>query len=370
MFQIFGMEDSQVIQSLKERIKELNCIYEISSLSANRKSSVEHKLQSVCNCVALAWKYSSDATAEISALEANYVSAPVPYKTVSLVEPITLDDMELGYIRIHYPAEKYSQTDFLPEEIKFLQKVSQEVSGILERYIHHEKEEMLKRSVERTDRMSILGEITAGIAHELNTPLGNILGFSQLITDSAENEQVLRDAKKITNSAIYAREVVKKLMFFSCEMPTQIESSSINLIVNDALTLLKPSLHNAGVEVIFTPDSKNPFGRFDPIQITQLVFNLMINAIYASAKGDEIEVKIKSSQKILTLEISDQGTGIPEEIRSKIFEPFFTTKPFGEGSGLGLSVVHGIVRSHGGTIHFSSDKESGTTFNITLPLRP
>ena len=370
MFKTFGMDDSEVIENLKERIKELTCLYEISSLSVNRNTSIEEKLQGVCNCVSVAWKHADEAIAEISALESHFTSAPISIKTVYLVESIELDGRELGYIRVHYPSANFTEGDFLPEEAQLLHKVAQEVSGIIERHIQHEKEEMLKRSVERTDRMTILGEITAGIAHELNTPLGNILGFSQLITNSADDKQVLRDAEKITNSAIYAREVVKKLMFFSCEIPTQIESTSINLIVNEALTLLKPSLQNAGVDVDFIPDSKNPFGRFDPIQITQLVFNLMINAIYASTKGGKIEVKIASNEKLLKIEIADHGTGIPVEIRDKIFEPFFTTKPVGEGSGLGLSVVHGIVLSHGGTIHFSSHQQSGTTFKITLPLHP
>ena len=363
------MNESQIIDNLNERIKELTCLYEISSLSSNQESSLTEKLNSICKVVAAAWRFSDKSVAEITALGTQYLSNPIPGKTIYQVEPIVVDNQEVGYVRVHYPANGFVESDFLIEEKQLIKKVAQEISVIIERHIHNQKEALLQRSVEHNDRLAILGEITAGIAHELNTPLGNILGFSELIADNTREDQVIRDAAKITNSAIYAREIVKKLMFFSCEMPQQIESTSINVIVSDALKLLKPSTQNAGVAVRFIPDERNILGRFDPVQITQVIFNLMINAIYVSPEGSEITIKITSNENTLTLEIADQGSGMTPEIGDKIFEPFFTTKPVGEGSGLGLSVVHGIIKSHGGSIHFSSEIDAGTTFHITLPLR-
>ncbi len=363
------MPESQV-NVLEERIKELTCLYDISTLASEHADSLQDALQAISERVAVAWRYSNDAVAEIRLEQNSYTSGKIPGKTVSQSQPISIDGEMTGVIKVYYPSPQYSEKHFLAEEDQLLRKLGQEVAGIVERQRHIEKEEILKRSVERTDRLSILGEITAGIAHELNTPLGNILGFSELISEKAGDEQIKQDAGKITASAMHAREVVKKLMFFSCEMPQQMESIAINPLVEDALKLLQPSLQSAGIILHFEPDLKGAFGRLDPIQFTQVIFNLIINAIHASARGSTISVKILAADEKLNLIITDQGHGIPTEVQGKIFEPFFTTKDVGEGSGLGLSVVHGIVKSHGGSIRFSTEQGKGTTFKVSIPLYP
>jgi signal transduction histidine kinase len=271
---------------------------------------------------------------------------------------------------VYYPSPPFSNSDFLEEEKKLLTKIGQEIKSIVSRFDSEAKEEELRRSLEHSDRLSILGEITAGIAHELNTPLGNILGFSQLISKNATNSQIEQDAHKITRSAIYAREVVKKLMFFSCEMPQQKEMRSVNQLVSEAAKLLSPKLKENRLKLDLKLDNREPWAMVDPIQFTQIVFNLLINAIHASKRESQIGVEVSSDKKNYSLTISDEGEGISPELGEKIFEPFFTTKPVGQGSGLGLSVVHGIVKSHKGSIHYSSDPGRGTTFNVTLPLKP
>ncbi len=358
------------LNALEERIKELTCLYDISTLASAHADSLQDLLQAISERVAVAWRYSSDAVAEIRLEQKSYASGYIPAQAVSRSQPISIDGEMAGVIKIYYPSPQYSERHFLPEEDQLLKKLSQEVANIVERHQRIEKEELLKRSVERNDRLSILGEITAGIAHELNTPLGNILGFSELISEKAPEGQIKHDAGKITRSAMHAREVVKKLMFFSCEMPQQMESIAINPLVDDALKLLQPSLQTAGINLHFEPDPKGVFGRLDPIQFTQVIFNLIINAIHASPSGSTIWVKILAVDDKLNLTIRDEGHGIPIEAQAKIFEPFFTTKDVGEGSGLGLSVVHGIVKSHGGSIRFSTEEGKGTTFNVSLPLHP
>lgn len=364
------MSNPNGIDSLKERVKELTCLYDISNLASEHTGNLDHLLQAITTRVSQAWLHNDYAVTEISLPQNVFISGEIPTVSVNLSEPILIEKQQVGKIAVHYPAGQFSEDDFLSEETHLLKKIALEVAHIIERDQRNEQEEKLKRSAERNDRLTILGEITAGIAHELNTPLGNILGFSQLIAESAKDTQILKDAQKITDSAIYAREVVKKLMFFSCEMPQQMQSIAINPLVKDAIKLLKPTLQNAQVYIELAEDPKNSFGRLDPIQITQVVFNMLINAIYASPAGSTIRVKLYSQDGNLSIIIADEGHGIPEEVREKIFEPFFTTKPVGEGSGLGLSVVHGIIKSHKGQIRFSSETGKGTTFNITLPLHP
>lgn len=362
------MDKAEVIESLRERVKELTCLYDISSLASENTSGIDQLLQSIASRVSQAWLHNEDAITEISLPNKKFTSNPIPSPSVCISELIFVDQEQVGKVAVHYPSKEFSINDFLSEEKQLLKKIALEISHIIERDQRIEQEEKLKRSAERNDRLTILGEITAGIAHELNTPLGNILGFSQLIAESSQESQVIKDAGKITDSAIYAREVVKKLMFFSCEMPQQMESIAINPLVKDAIKLLKPTLQNADVNLEFTEDPNNSFGRLDSIQITQVIFNMLINAIYASPSGSTIKVKLQTDEGNLSIIIADEGSGIPEDVREKIFEPFFTTKPVGEGSGLGLSVVHGIVKSHKGHIRFSTETGKGTTFNITLPL--
>lgn len=364
-----SVTESKLVEHLNERIKELTCLYEISRVASEPVTNLDATIRSILHIVARAWKHQDYAVAEIIFNGKNIAAGNIPDKSVFQSEPVIADGEHVGMVRVHYPADRFSYNDFLPEEKQLLKKVASEFAIILERHFRQAKEEALKRSAERSDRLGILGEITAGIAHELNTPLGNILGFAQLIQESKASEQVIRDAGKIENSAIYAREVVKKLMFFSCEMPQQMEIRRLNPMVEEAIQLLKPTLHNAGIASEFIPDTADPALQADPIQITQVVFNLIINAIHASPANSTITIRTESDQRDVRIIIADQGKGIPKEIQDRIFEPFFTSRPVGEGTGLGLSVVHGIVKSHKGKIFFSTAENKGTTFSVILPRK-
>src|SRR5690606_17732094 len=274
-----------------------------------------------------------------------------------------------GIIRVHYPVPLHSLDDFMPEEARLLKKTAHEIGLLIEKKRNKEKEELLQRSIERNDRLTILGEITAGIAHELNTPLGNILGFAELIAEKTKVDQVREDSKKIIDAAIFSREVVKKLMFFACEMPQQMESKAFTPIISEALKLLGPSFKKADIEYVLTVEDEEIRFQFDSIQLTQVLFNILINAIYVSPAHSSIHIRIYKKEEHAYLEISDEGPGIPDENKTKIFEPFFSTKPLGEGSGLGLSVVHGIIKGHRGEIKCFDNKPTGTIFQIMLPLK-
>jgi signal transduction histidine kinase len=362
---------SSIISSeeiLKERIKELTCLYDISSVIAQHDNSIETTLNDVCAILKRAWRFSEDAIIELK-LDNYYIATEsIPEKHVIQKSDIYVFNENLGFINVYYPSARFAENDFLKDEEKLLNKVSSDIGFFYEKQLNKGKEEQLKRSVERVDRLSILGEITAGIAHELNTPLGNILGFAEFIHDRTKEKQSKQDSSKIIKAAIYSREVVKKLMFFSCEMPQNMKSVKIKPIVLEALTLLGPNFKKAEVFYKLSFENSSLEAQLDNIQLTQVLFNILINSIYVSPKLSTIEVTVYNDENNFFIEISDEGSGIKEENRSKIFEPFFTTKPIGEGSGLGLSVVHGIVKSHKGDIVFFDKKPKGTVFQIRLPL--
>ncbi|MCX7548635.1 HAMP domain-containing sensor histidine kinase [Xanthomarina sp. F1114] len=354
---------------LNERIKELTCLYNVSSFIANSDlENLEPTWQAIAYSLQGAIRYPEDASVELK-IEDEIISAGA-YSTenVYIVSAIKTFNIPIGSIKVGYTKTKFNQNSFLNEEIQLLNKIALEIGNLFERKQIIESEAQAKRHIERVDRLGILGEITAGIAHELNTPLANILGYTELLKDQfKDNKPVLNDLDKIINSAIYSREVVKKLMFFSCDMPHQMEFSNIVPIIEDAIGLLNPNFTKKNINCQLDIEKEEILLRVDAIQLTQVIFNLVINAIYFSPEKGKIHVQVSDTDKIVTLKISDQGPGIKTSSSENIFNPFFTTKPVGEGSGLGLSVVHGIVKSHKGSITFDINKPNGTIFTIKLP---
>jgi len=354
---------------LQERIKELSCLYDVSSVIVQHEESISETLDKICSILKNAWRFSEQSIVELQLENYYYATSAIPQNTVFQRSSIIIFNEEKGYVKVHYPSNQFSKEHFLDDEQKLLNKVSSDISVFYERQLNKGKEELLKRSVERADRLSILGEITAGIAHELNTPLGNILGFAEFIRERTKDKQSQLDSDKIIKAAIYSREVVKKLMFFSCEMPQNMKFVKIIPIVSEALSLLGPNFKKAEISYEFDFNDPQLEGQLDSIQLTQVLFNILINAIYVSPRDTVIKVKVYSEESNFIIEIADQGPGIEEAFKSKIFEPFFTTKPIGEGSGLGLSVVHGIVKSHKGDILSIDNVPQGTIFQVRLPLK-
>ncbi|MBZ9630822.1 HAMP domain-containing histidine kinase [Salegentibacter sp. LM13S] len=361
-------ESISIEEKLQERIKELSCLYQVSSAIREFDGSYEATLESIVQILKNAWRFPELATVEIKCESYHLSSNPIPSEGYSQKSIIKISEKEIGFIKVHYPASDLSKAHFLVEEQRLLDKIADEIALFFERQNIKVQEELLKQTAERNDRLSILGEITAGIAHELNTPLGNILGFAEFIEEKTKESQTKRDAQKILNSAIYSREVVKKLMFFSCDMPQDIKKIEVKPVITQALSLLKPNFKKANIRFKFNIQDPALKAQVDSIQLTQVFFNLVINAIYYSPQNSQIVISIFNDDTHYTIEIADEGKGINPEVKEKIFEPFYTTKPLGEGSGLGLSVVHGIIKSHKGEISIADNFPKGTIFKIKLPL--
>lgn len=363
------MKQFSTEEKLTERIKELSCLYEVTNILNQSQLTNEEVFIAISSRLKEAWRFSKNAIVEISFEDFYFSTIGKIENTIFIKDDLVIENNIVGEIKIHYPALDFTENDFLEDEKKLLKKVCFEVGLFLEKKEKQIKADQLKRSAERVDRLSILGEITAGIAHELNTPLGNILGFAELIKQQNTNSQIDRDVSKIINAAIYSREIVKNLMFFSCEMPQNKSFFAVKPIIMQALTLLGPNFKKGDItcKVNFADDTIR--AKIDNIQLTQVLFNILLNAIYVSPPKSKIYVDVFSAENDFVIEIKDNGTGIDDENKQKIFEPFFTTKPIGEGTGLGLSVVHGIIKSHQGDIQALDNRPNGTIFRIKLPLK-
>ncbi|GGW21787.1 sensor histidine kinase [Arenibacter certesii] len=356
-------------ERLRERIKELTCMYEVTSIIVNCDyDQMEYALKGIMRCLQKAWKHNKDAHVELITDQYTLRTIGFPDQSVALKSSIEVFNKKVGNIQVVYPTKSYAKSDFLLEEKKLLKTICLEVGNLLERKQIKDNEDLIKRKMEHADRLSILGEITAGMAHELNTPLANILGFSELLKTRITNDpQANRDLDKIINSAIFSREVVKKLMFFACEMPQQMDVVDIVPIVSDAFNLMQPSLKGKKIDGKLSFSKEGIFLKVDAIQLTQVIFNLMLNAIYFAPLKSVLNIMITENENNVEVAIKDQGPGIDAEIINKIFQPFYSTKPIGEGAGLGLSVVHGIVKSHKGSIKYLPNKPKGAIFVVQFP---
>lgn len=362
------MQNKEKDDLLLERVKELSCLYDLSKIAQNPDLSYTEILQAFVVRIPNAWKYSDCAICELNVKEIDYLSHDIKDVYCTQSQLILLDNEVVGSIKIHYTDKQRCLEDFLVEETLLLDKIAIEIGLVIERHETRKREVNYIQNIQRQDRLNILSEITAGIAHELNTPLGTIFGFSQLIISSEKNEQTVADAQKIFDAAKHASEIVKKLMLFSCDLPQKYEFTSLNTLVENAIRLLQPNLLNAKVQVHFKKDKLDNPIKIDPVQISQVVFNLIINAIQASRENDKIEVALTSAEGYAILKITDHGKGIEASIINKIFEPFFSTKKSENGTGLGLSVVHGIVRAHSGLISVESEPLVQTIFTVRLPI--
>lgn len=353
---------------LQERVKELTCLYEVTSIIVNSDyDQLETSLEAIVHCLQRAWQFEKAAEALVAV--GNYQLHTTDYKPekVSLVSDIKVFNKVEGKVIVSYPSEKYTLSDFLKEEKTLLDNVSLAIGSLLERKHIRDSEAAARRQMERTDRLHILGEITAGIAHELNTPLANILGFTELLKENVRNEENIRDLEKIIENTIFSREIVKKLMFFACEMPQEMNVVHLNQVIENVLKLLKPSLTDKKIKIATTYSNENIKMKADTVQFTQVFFNLIMNAVYYSPMQGKIIIDVRENTRRIEINVMDKGEGIALEHEDKIFEPFFTTKPIGEGSGLGLSVVHGIIDSHKGTITYRPNTPKGAIFTIDFP---
>jgi len=355
-------------ENLREKIKELTCLYDISKTISKSNSINIQTFYDIIVSTKNAWRYSTECVVELHIKDYHLSTSEIMELSVFQSSTIIVNKTNYGHIKVHYPSKKYNLSDFSDDEQKLLDTIAIEIGNYVDKYQTLERKAALRQTIERMERLSLLGEMTAGIAHELNTPLGNILGFAELIKEQNSDPEIGADISIIINSVIYSREIVKKLMFFSCEMPQKLELQELKPIIIFALSFLKSNFQKKSIrhELVFKND--NIMAKVDSVQITQVLFNLLINAIYASPEKSIIKIIVDDDDANLYLKIEDNGTGIPDSIKEKIFEPFFSTKPVNYGCGLGLSVVHGIIKNHNGEITLQNNFPSGSIFTIRIPV--
>ena len=257
-------------------------------------------------------------------------------------------------------------------------------SDITERLKEQEEKRMLEARLNQAEKMEAIGTLAGGIAHDFNNILTAIVGYGELaLIEARQKEDNQESLSKILEAGTRAKNLVKQILSFSRKHEPQRKVVDMSELVNETKNLIRASLPST-IEISSSIEPQLPSIYADPNQLHQVIMNLMSNAAYAMGQsGGSLtlrlsDIKIEGGGEgrendippghYLKSEISDTGSGISPEIANKVFEPFFTTKKEGDGTGMGLAVVHGIIKKHGGFIFLDSELGSGTTFTIYLPV--
>ncbi len=238
--------------------------------------------------------------------------------------------------------------------------------------IRVEKElKLTQQQLAQSEKMASLGQLAAGVAHEINNPLTGILFYASLLLERNDiDETMSEDLNCILEDANRCKEIVKSLLVYSRSAGTCKNIVQLNDVVNQSLNLIRDQKKFRNIKIKKNLSSEMMLIHADSNKINQVVINLVINAADAMQGNGTITLttyKEKMLKKIF-LEVRDTGKGIPHENLSKVFDPFFTTKEVGKSTGLGLSIVHGIIEEHGGKISIKKTGSRGTTFVVEFPM--
>jgi len=256
--------------------------------------------------------------------------------------------------------------------------------------VHYMKDMTARKQLEqqlvRADRLASLGTLVAGIAHEINNPLGIIAGYSDALRDRARDRNLL-DMKEFEDFPEYlstihgeifrCKDILKGLLDFARPSGSTFREIDINELIKEVILLINHRAKKLDHRIELKLNRDLPRLHADPGGLRQMFMNIIFNSLYFTPAGGTISISSRMHRQTdeestvspsIDILIEDSGPGIPEDIAERIFDPFFTTKPVGEGTGLGLSISHRIVEEHGGTIEASNSGEGGAVFRITLPL--
>ena len=365
-------DDTKTKAALQERVKELTCLYEVARLATKKENeSLANILQNIANIIPSAWQYPEITECRLLVNSQKISTNNYVGTGKKQVAEIIIGKEACGTIEVTYKEKRKEAFEgpFLKEERHLIDAVAVEISNIVERFKAQEERERLDEQLRHADRLATIGQLAAGVAHELNEPLGNILGFAQL---ASKNEtlpkETVTDLQKIIVASLHARKIVSKLNLFARQMPSKFEKVSLNELIEDNLFFISTRCSKLGIQINKNLAADLPIISADSGQIIQVLTNLTVNALQAMPDGGILTISTKTMKNNVILSIEDTGTGMSESIIKQIFIPFYTTKDVDEGTGLGLSVVDGIIKSHSGSITVSSNADEGSKFTVTLPI--
>jgi two-component system NtrC family sensor kinase len=279
--------------------------------------------------------------------------------------PLTLQDGIAGILRIFFVTPR----DFSDIEIEFTVSLAELCSCAIgkARLIEAQKSQYDQLALQ-TEKLTALGRMAAGIAHEINNPLAGILLYSSNLVKKAQRGPIKEGLEIIMQETQRCKIIIQDLLEFARDHESQKARVNINAVIEKSLSILDNEFRLRHIQLVKNLGEEIEETQIDGHQVEQVLVNLLLNAVQAIDRDGVITVRstMEPSQKFLIVEVEDTGCGIPRESMDKIFEPFFSTKK--EGSGLGLAVSFGIIHNHQGRIEVDSEVAKGTRFRISLPI--
>jgi len=354
---------------LRERIKELTCLYKISELSRQPDISLKKIIQGVVELLPPAWRYPEKTCAKIVFDGISYASPNFHQSDSRLSANIVIAGETRGMVEVYSDRDSdFKKSVFLKEERNLIDTIAVQITLIIEHKEAEKEKAKLNEQLRHADRLATIGTLASGVAHEINEPLANILGFAQLVKKCPDLPEVVKDdVEKIEKASLRAREIVKKLLFFARQEPPKKTAVNLNKIVEDGLYLYRGLCARRDIELVSCLCEQTPELIADPAQLHQVLVNLVVNAIDAIPRQGKITIKTSYRDDYALLSVEDTGAGMKEDVLKQIFVPFFTTKDVGHGTGLGLPVVYGLITAHNGSIDVESEPGGGTKFEIRIP---
>ncbi|MEA3438164.1 MAG: ATP-binding protein [Thermodesulfobacteriota bacterium] len=267
--------------------------------------------------------------------------------------------------------KKGNNASILPVDTNPDKESSDYSSAISYSFKDTKQKKLMENQMAQADKLASIGQLSAGVAHEMNNPLGIILGYTQLLLRDEDSEtERHKDLKTIEKHVKSCKSIVEDLLSFARSSKPEREVINIHEAIDDVLNFVVQHSDLDKVEIIRDYDITISPILINERKMKQVFMNLIMNAKHAVGKTGTIKVAtgLDKSAKQVYLEVTDTGYGIEKKNLSRIFDPFFTTKPTGEGTGLGLSVSYGIIKNHGGEILAESKRGKGSTFTVVLPV--
>jgi len=231
-----------------------------------------------------------------------------------------------------------------------------------------ELERLHQIEMARAEHLATIGELAAGLAHEIRNPLAGIAGVVEVMGKELPEQSSSRGVlPELQGEIQHIQSILNDLLAYARPRPPEFHAADLNTTIEQAVFLARQQVRTKPIEIMFEPNKAVPRVIHDPVQIQQVVLNLLLNGIQAIAKEGKIEVAVRSEHGFAVVRITDNGKGIAKESLPKIFKPFYTTRR--EGTGLGLPLAKGIVESHKGKIEVTSELGHGAQFEVWLPLR-
>lgn len=228
-----------------------------------------------------------------------------------------------------------------------------------------------KEQLFQSEKLSALGELLAGVAHELNNPLSIIVGNADMLEEELEGSRLSTRVTKLSNAAHRCVRIVRSFLALARQEPLDLQTIDPADVIANATDAVGADMEQAGIALEVSETKQGPLIVADPIQLTQVLINLLTNAMHAISEagiGDRIEISCTPVDEMLRVSVTDNGPGVSPDIKSRIFDPLFTTKKGGKGTGVGLAYCHRIISGHRGVIRLETNARQGATFVLEIPI--